>query len=72
MLVAQLMAANEAALSLYRKGWQNVNVPEYFEGGRKFLQLADKAARTVVLLTDRRPPPRSRPAADHGEARHGQ
>jgi hypothetical protein len=53
MLVAQLMAANEAALSLYRKGWQNVNVPEYFEGGRKFLQLADRAARTVVLLTER-------------------
>jgi hypothetical protein len=47
------MAANEAALALYRKGWQNVNVPEYFEGGTKFLQLADKAARTVVLLTER-------------------
>jgi hypothetical protein len=28
-------------------------VPEYFEGGRKFLQLADRAARTVVLLTER-------------------
>jgi hypothetical protein len=25
----------------------------YFEGGTKFLQLADKAARTVVLLTER-------------------
>ena len=47
------MAANEAALALYRKGWQNVNVPAYFEGGTKFLQLADKAARTVVLLTER-------------------
>ena len=53
MLIAQLMAANEAALTLYRKGWQNVNVPEYFEAGTKFLQLADKAARTVVLLTER-------------------
>ncbi len=53
MLIAQLVAANEAALTLYRKGWQNVNVPEYFEGGTKFLQLADKAARTVVLLTER-------------------
>jgi len=40
------MAANEAALALYRKGWQNVNVPDYFEGGTKFLQLADKATRT--------------------------
>jgi hypothetical protein len=53
MLIAQLIAANEAALTLYRKGWQNVNVPEYFEGGTKFLQLADKAARTVALLTER-------------------
>jgi hypothetical protein len=53
ILIAQLMAANEAALTLYRKGWQNVNVPEFFEGGTKFLQLADKAARTVVLLTER-------------------
>jgi hypothetical protein len=53
MLIAQLMAANEAALALYRKGWKNVNVPEYFEGGAKLLQLADKAARTVVLLTER-------------------
>ena len=53
ILIAQLMVANEAALTLYRKGWQNVNVPEYFEGGTKFLQLADKAARTVALLTER-------------------
>ena len=53
ILIAQLMAANEAALMLYRKGWQNVNVPQYFEGGTKFLQLADKAARTVALLTER-------------------
>jgi hypothetical protein len=26
---------------------------EYFEGGTKFLQLADRAARTVALLTER-------------------
>jgi hypothetical protein len=51
ILIAQLMAANEAALALYRKGWQNV--PGYFEAGTKFLQLADKAARTVALLTER-------------------
>ena len=51
MLIAQLVAANEASLALYRKGWQNV--PEYFDAGTKFLQLADKAARTVVLLTER-------------------
>jgi hypothetical protein len=51
ILIAQLMAANEASLALYRKGWQNV--PEYFDAGMKFLALADKAARTVVLLTER-------------------
>jgi len=51
ILIAQLMAANEASLALYRKGWQNM--PEYFDAGTKFLQLADKAARTVVLLTER-------------------
>jgi hypothetical protein len=51
MLIAQLMAANEASLALYRRTWQNV--PEYFDAGAKFLQLADKAARTVVLLTER-------------------
>ena len=51
ILIAQLMAANEASLALYRKGWQNV--PEYFDAGTKFLQLADKAARMVVLLTER-------------------
>jgi len=51
ILIAQLMAANEASLALYRKGWQNV--PEYFEAGTKFLQLADKAARTVLALTER-------------------
>ena len=39
MLIAQLMAANEAALALYRKGWQNVNVPEYFEGQLNFCNL---------------------------------
>jgi hypothetical protein len=53
ILIAQLMAANEAALMLYQKGWQNALKPEYFEGGTKFLQLADKAARTVALLTER-------------------
>ena len=51
ILIAQLIAANEASLALYRMGWQNV--PEYFDAGTKFLQLADKAARTVVLLTER-------------------
>ena len=51
ILIAQLMAANEASLAMYRKGW--AQPPEYFEARTKYLQLADKAARTVVLLTER-------------------
>jgi hypothetical protein len=38
-------------LAMYRKGWSQP--PEYFEGRTKYLQLADKAARTVALLTER-------------------
>ena len=45
------MAANEASLAMYRKGWSQP--PEYFEARTKYLQLADKAARTVMMLTER-------------------
>jgi len=45
------MAANEASLSMYRRGW--AQPPEYFEARTKYLQLADKAARTVMMLTER-------------------
>ena len=51
ILIAQLMAANEAALEMYRKGWGQP--PEFFETRTKYLQLADKAARTVMMLTER-------------------
>jgi len=51
ILIAQLMAANEAALAMYRKGW--AQPPEYFQARTKYLQLADKAARTVMMLTER-------------------
>ena len=51
ILIAQLMAANEASLAMYRKGWSQP--PEYFEARTKYLQLADKAARTVMMLTER-------------------
>lgn len=51
ILIAQLMAANDAALSMYRRGW--AQPPEYFEARTKYLQLADKAARTVLMLTER-------------------
>jgi hypothetical protein len=36
---------------MYRKGW--AQPPEYFEARTKYLQLADKAARTVLMLTER-------------------
>jgi hypothetical protein len=51
ILIAQLVAANEAALAMYQKGWQQP--PEFFEARTKYLQLADKAARTVMMLTER-------------------
>jgi hypothetical protein len=51
ILIAQLMAANEAALAMYQKGWGQPL--EFFEARTKYLQLADKAARTVVMLTER-------------------
>jgi hypothetical protein len=51
ILIAQLMAANEASLAMYRKGW--AQPPEFFEARTKYLQLADKAARTVMMLTER-------------------
>ena len=51
ILIAQLIAANEAALAMYQKGW--AQPPEFFEVRTKYLQLADKAARTVMMLTER-------------------
>src|SRR5829696_1880266 len=51
ILIAQLMAANEAALAMYSKGW--AQPAEYFQARTKYLQLADKAARTVMMLTER-------------------
>jgi hypothetical protein len=51
ILIAQLLAANEASLAMYRKGW--AQPVEYFVARTKYLQLADKAARTVMMLTER-------------------
>jgi len=51
LLIAQLMAAHEAALAMYQKGWGQP--PGFFEARTKYLQLADKAARTVMMLTER-------------------
>jgi hypothetical protein len=51
MLISQLVVANEAALKLYRLAW--LNNAEYFEASVKYLQLADRASRTVAMLSER-------------------
>ena len=51
IIISQLMAANQSSLAMYHKAWTQ---PEkYFEARTKYLALADKAARTVVMLTER-------------------
>ncbi|HJZ70070.1 MAG TPA: hypothetical protein VKF81_18230, partial [Blastocatellia bacterium] len=52
ILIGQIIDANEAALSLYRRAWA-CDPADYFEAHTKYLQLADKASRTVALLTER-------------------
>jgi len=49
MLSAQMIAANAAALDLYRRAW----IPEQsFEVSTRYLALAEKAARTVARLSE--------------------
>src|SRR5829696_1953279 len=49
MLSAQMIAANAAALDLYRRAW----IPEQsFEVSTRYLALADKAARTLARLSE--------------------
>jgi hypothetical protein len=50
MLIAQTIAAHEAAMRMYGLGWANIG---HFEASTKYLALADKAARTVAMLTER-------------------
>ena len=52
VLISQLVVANEAALSMYRRAWA-CDPADYFEAHTKYLQLADKASRTVSMLTER-------------------
>ncbi len=52
MLISQLVVANEAALSMYQRAWA-CPPDHYFEAHTKYLQLADKASRTVAMLTER-------------------
>jgi len=49
MLSAQMIAANAAALDLYRRAWIQ---EQSFEVRTRFLALADKAARTLAVLTE--------------------
>jgi hypothetical protein len=58
MLASQLIVANEASLSLYRRAW--AQHADYFEARVKYLALADRAARTVAVLAERLDAHRSR------------
>jgi hypothetical protein len=51
MLMSQIVAAHEAALDMYRRGWSQP--PEYFDARCRYLQMADKAQRTLAILTER-------------------
>ena len=51
MLMSHLVVVNEAAFNMYRLAW--LNNAEHFEASTKYLQLADKASRTVAMLTER-------------------
>jgi hypothetical protein len=52
ILISHIAVANEAALNLYRRAW-TTNPADYFEAHTKYLQLADKASRTVAMLSER-------------------
>jgi hypothetical protein len=49
--IERIIAANEAALKMHRLAW--AQPPECFEARMKYLAQADKAARTVMMLTER-------------------
>ena len=51
MLTSQMVVAHEAALDMYRRAWSQP--PEYFDARCRYLQMADKAQRTLAMLTER-------------------
>ena len=51
MLTAQMVVAHEAALDMFRRAWSQP--PEYFDARCRYLQMADKAQRTLAILTER-------------------
>ena len=51
IIIGQMIAANEAAMKAYQRAW--LQPPEYLDARLKYLAVADKAARTVVLISER-------------------
>jgi hypothetical protein len=51
ILISQLVAANQASLSMYQRAWALPS--EHFEARMKYLALADKSARTALMITER-------------------
>jgi hypothetical protein len=51
MLTSQMVVAHEAALDMYRRAW--AQPPEYFDARCRYLQMADRAQRTLAILTER-------------------
>ena len=51
ILISQIMVAHQTSLSMYRRAW--AQPPEYLEARLRYLALADKAARTAMMLTER-------------------
>jgi hypothetical protein len=51
MLSSQMIVAHEAALDMFRRAW--AQPPEYFDARCRYLQMADKAQRTLAILTER-------------------
>ena len=51
MLAVQIVVAHEAALDMYRRAW--AQPPEYFDARCRYLSMADRAQRTVAILTER-------------------
>lgn len=70
MLSGQMIAANEAALDMYRRAWIN---DQSFDVRTKYLALADKGrAHCCHPGRGSRSAPEPWPAADHGQTRHRQ
>jgi hypothetical protein len=51
ILISQLIAASQGSMRMYRLAWAQPS--ECFEARIRYLALADKAARTAALLTER-------------------